>query len=56
MTATIGPDWQSFFEIIVPNCNSSLFQKAENPFYVEHSVQDRGHKRIWSLDELKEAH
>jgi hypothetical protein len=56
MNTSLGPDWLSFFDIVVANCKKPLWQRTESPFYVydPRSLNCKG-KKLVTRDELRQA-
>ncbi len=40
MQATLGKDWESYFDIILTSARKPLFMKAESPFYEINKAND----------------
>ena len=56
MTASIGKEWQSLFDIIILNSKKPLFQRSENPFFSfdENSKNNKGAK-VTNASELSDG-
>ena len=56
MQATLGKDWQNFFDLCLANSRKPLFQRGQSPFYL-YDGKSKNHKgkSITDATEMKES-